>query len=137
MALGIYAVEVVDRYTEKVREVEVEAGSPDAARAVVASLGEITGPARLVRVVTTPKPPIDPAPIDGPAPKVQTIEQTGKQFKAMMLIFGGLMLVGGVSCSIGIAAGPESGATVLGGMLFVVGLLGWVCASVAAWWHHG
>lgn len=61
---------------------------------------------------------------------VQTIERTGKTYKAWMLVFG-------VAAVLGLVAtfrAPENGITPY---MFWVGLIGWVVVKGLAWWNHG
>lgn len=60
---------------------------------------------------------------------VQTIEQTGKRFKAMMA--GGV-----VAMLIGLTL-AMSGETEIGAVLMLLGLAAYIAARSAAWWHHG
>ena len=59
---------------------------------------------------------------------VQTIEKTGKQYKAIMLVGGLVAIVGIVFSLSGDAAGIP--VTLMGLGLFLV-------AKIAAWWSHG
>ena len=64
-----------------------------------------------------------------PQPAVHTIEQTGKSWKAGMLVFGTLFILGIV------VAGSGGGAA--GGGLAVVGAVGYLVVKIGAWWNHG
>ncbi len=71
--------------------------------------------------------PLTPPPL--PANDVQTIEQTGKQFKAGLLVGAALVAVGQGACLMG-EGGTGMGITLVG---FVVIL----ASGVLGWWHHG
>ena len=62
-------------------------------------------------------------------PKVQTIERTGKKYKAAMLV-GGLVTILGV-------VGITSGGSEHGMPMVVIGLAVYFVAKVGAWWAHG
>jgi hypothetical protein len=61
-------------------------------------------------------------------PRVQTIEKTGKGWKALMVI-SFLAIVAGIAIAI-------SGETT-GVMIAVCGFLAWIFARIGAWWCHG
>jgi len=73
--------------------------------------------------------------------KTQTIEQTGKGWKAATLIGGLLMLVGIVGTCAGIGNASQTGSAASMNPTFpiimVVGLLTTVTARLGAWWYHG
>jgi hypothetical protein len=62
-------------------------------------------------------------------PQVQTIEQTGKEWKAIQVI-GGFGVVVGVICVMAEAAE-------IGLALAVAGFLMFICGRLGAWWCHG
>jgi hypothetical protein len=64
-----------------------------------------------------------------PYKKVQTIEKTGKQFKAGMLAGVIMMLV-----AIPVACGGDIGGCVILGLM---GMCIFIISDVLAWWHHG
>jgi hypothetical protein len=64
--------------------------------------------------------------------RVVTVEQTGKKYKAMVLVGGAMILAGGVSCSL--QQGEITGA--LAGGLFLLGIIIFVGARMGAWWDH-
>jgi hypothetical protein len=64
---------------------------------------------------------------------VQTIEKTGKQYKAMMAVGVLLILIGGGMIGVGISTGQHSN----GLALLVGGFALYLLARIAAWWNHG
>jgi len=78
-----------------------------------------------------------------PAPLVQTIERTGKKWKALMLI-GALMFIGGTgTCMVGMSAEAQSqssllaGLGVIGFLVAALGLSTFVVGRICGWWYHG
>lgn len=80
-----------------------------------------------------------------PAQRVQTIEKTGKKWKAGMALSACAFIVGMGSCMVGGWATGDSGDPGAGAMLFVsfgmllatIGFVGFIIARIGAWWHHG
>ncbi|MGK0259430.1 MAG: hypothetical protein ACI96M_002872 [Candidatus Azotimanducaceae bacterium] len=77
-----------------------------------------------------------------PAPRVQTVEQTGKGYKALMVIGVLFILLGGIAMGVAASAGqsgnPDSeGAGGIGMALIVLGIMLNIFARVGAWWNHG
>lgn len=79
------------------------------------------------RPATTPATPVAQA-----APHVQTIEATGKQWKAIQLIGGLIAMAGFGSCAFTSGEGMFYSY-----FLGVGGLAIMVYASLGAWWQHG
>lgn len=82
-----------------------------------------------------PQPPSQPSPHFYPqhppqtvTHKVQTIEATGKSWKAAQLLSALAMIVGVL---VAIALPP------LGIFMFIGGLFVFCIARIGAWWHHG
>lgn len=76
-----------------------------------------------------------------PAKQVQTIEKTGKEWKAVILLGGVMMIAGLVVFALTIASdarpsGPNVGA-IAGLVAFIVGLVVYGIGRVGAWWYHG
>jgi hypothetical protein len=71
-------------------------------------------------------------------PRTQTIEATGKVWKAQILL-ASLMAVGGIiAAMVGDNAGKQGEAAGLLGRLAVVfGILWFIFARIGAWWNHG
>ena len=74
-----------------------------------------------------------PPPESPTAPEVQTVEQTGKKWKALEL-FGVGMTFGGCVIS-GIL--HKFGYGGFGVAVVLAGMATWGFASVSAWWDHG
>lgn len=73
---------------------------------------------------------------------VQTIEQTGKPWKALLLVSLGLLTLGVASCSWAVVRDPRALThppllSVTGATLAIVGLAGVISARLGAWWKHG
>jgi hypothetical protein len=58
----------------------------------------------------------------------QTIEKTGKTWKAGQLVGGLIMIVALASC-----VSSQEG----GGDLFVLGIIVWLGSRIGGWWYHG
>ncbi len=76
-------------------------------------------------------------------PDVQLTEQTGKRWKGMM-IAGALMAVGGCGTSVlmeMLLTPPKQSAAgrapALMGFVGLAGIVLFIYARIAAWWHHG
>ncbi len=65
--------------------------------------------------------------------RVQTIEQTGKQWKLGQL-GGGLMIIFGIFSFMVNAGSSEPSST--GALLLFFGLIVYVGSKFGAWWHH-
>jgi len=63
--------------------------------------------------------------------KVQTIEVTGKKWKAWKLVGGLAMFIGSPIFAL------LSGSLAVGGITFFVGLIIFSFAGFGSWWHHG
>ena len=61
-------------------------------------------------------------------PPVQTIEQTGKQYKGAQLLRGIAMVLGVVLVT--------THAEALGAVLLAGGLIAYIYGRFGAWWHH-
>jgi len=61
---------------------------------------------------------------------VVPIEATGKRYKAGMLLAGGIFVLG-------LALMVSEEARVFGGLVAIVGCIGYLVARVGAWWQHG
>ena len=77
-----------------------------------------------------------------PAPRVQTVEQTGKGYKALMVIGVLFILIGciamGVAASAGESGNPNAdGAGGIGLALVILGFILSLFARIGAWWNHG
>lgn len=72
-----------------------------------------------------------------PHPPVQTIEATAKLWKAVQAIGVLDILVGVVMLIIGIQTQGNPRLTAIGGLLFVLGFIGYSVGRVCAWWFHG
>lgn len=78
-----------------------------------------------------------------PAPLVQTIERTGKKWKALMLI-GFLTFLGGLgNCTVSMMAvgasqnAASAGFGALGFLIAIAGLVVLIVGRIGGWWHHG
>jgi len=60
----------------------------------------------------------------------QTIEQTGKKWKAIQLLAALLIAVG-------VALVFFQQPPIICAVVIVVGLLSWLVGSIGAWWYHG
>lgn len=69
-------------------------------------------------------------------PRVQTVEQTGKRWKAQQLL---AVLLVCISVVVIIAGGASTsvGAEVAGSLMLAAGAIWFVVARIGAWWHHG
>jgi len=68
----------------------------------------------------------------------QTIEATGKKYKKNQLLSLVAMGLGGGMIFTGIGNREPNGVLpVIGGFLFLGGLISYIRARVGAWWHHG
>lgn len=65
--------------------------------------------------------------------KPVTIAMTGKLYKAIMVAGAMLMIAGVASCTMAL---PEKRSALPGYTLFISGLLVFLGARIAAWWHH-
>lgn len=76
------------------------------------------------------------APVGG----VQTIEATGKKWKAFQLGFG-LMTVVGIVIFFSSLSDMSNTALIeigpIGMLMFVMGFFGYLVARIGAWWKHG
>ena len=68
--------------------------------------------------------PLNPA----PANQVQTVEATGKQFKAAQAVGFILALIGVILLF--------TEVFIVGGFFCVIGLIALLYGSIGAWWHH-
>ncbi len=67
---------------------------------------------------------------------IHTIEQTGKKFKKTQLIYSMMVALGMIMVFIGM--GTESAIIgILGFILIVIGITGYIVSKVGAWWEHG
>ncbi len=139
MALGIYEVIVVDPGTGTQSTVEIEASSPEEARAAIGELGHVES-VRLLKVVQSRS-----APRMTTQPRVQTIEQTSKEWKVLQF-FGGLGLVIGFTLLVIVfssagQASPDSawvgGLGLLSIGLIFVGVIMYIVGRIGAWWNNG
>jgi hypothetical protein len=71
--------------------------------------------------------------VHGVGPNIQTIEQTGKQWKLGQLV-GVLMVVFGLFSSMANAGASEPSST--GPLLLFFGVVLWIGSKIGAWWHH-
>ena len=75
--------------------------------------------------LSKPASKIEPNPV-----KVQTIEVTGKKWKAWKLVGGLTMFIGSSALAL------LSNSLPVGGITFFVGLLIFSFSGFGAWWHH-
>jgi DNA-directed RNA polymerase subunit M/transcription elongation factor TFIIS len=69
--------------------------------------------------------------------RVQTIEQTGKRWKAVQFV-GALVMLAGVICVLVACAGNLPVAVlVLGAVLATCGIVTFIIGRVGGWWFHG
>ena len=73
---------------------------------------------------------------------IQTIERTGKPWKALLLISLVFLTLGVASCSWAVVRDPRALShppllSVSGATLAIVGLAGVLVARIGAWWKHG
>ena len=68
--------------------------------------------------------------------EVQTIEKTGKKYKAAEIIGLSILFVGVFIGCAGHLRNSEGGG-IPGLMIALVGLVIWVWGGLGAWWHHG
>ena len=69
-------------------------------------------------------------------PNVQTVEQTGKGWKAGMLV-SVVLLLGGWTACIAPTDGDPGIRITLGTLAFVAGVAGYAYTRIGAWWFHG
>ena len=70
---------------------------------------------------------------------VQTIEQSGKKYKAMMLA-SVLVMLGSCGAFCNVSSDPNyqnTGKLSLTALVWCLGLFGWVGAKIGRWWNHG
>jgi hypothetical protein len=72
------------------------------------------------------------APIAAPAP-VQTVEQTGKRYKAQQAVGILALLTGVVMINVG---GPGSATKVFGVIITLIGAIMYIFSRIGAWWDH-
>lgn len=78
-------------------------------------------------------------------PPVQTVEKTGKFWKAQMLLAAMMTIVGVIMVCAGVqsmqatraAGGQVHASGGIGGLLVFGGLIWFIVARVLAWWNHG
>jgi len=70
-------------------------------------------------------------------PRVQTIEKTSKSLKAFQAVSAMLLLSGTVLLFIPIGGEKPGVFVAVSFAAFLLGLIGYVCARVLTWWHHG
>lgn len=73
---------------------------------------------------------------------IQTIEQTGKVWKALLLVSLVILTLGITSCSWSVIRDPRALThppllSFIGAALAIVGLAGVIFARIGAWWKHG
>lgn len=73
---------------------------------------------------------------------IQTIEKTGKTWKALLLVSLVLLTLGVASCSWAVMRDPRALTrppllSISGATLAIVGLAGVITARIGAWWKHG
>jgi hypothetical protein len=81
---------------------------------------------------------LDPDLLAQRASKVQTVEATGKDWKAAQLV-GALMLLAGfwLICS-GVGSGSDDGRRGLAGFIMAAGgFITWLVGRIGGWWYHG
>ncbi len=66
--------------------------------------------------------------------RVQTVEATGKKWKALQVLGTIAFMAGG---ALSLAAGQDKGALATGLVMLVGGITVTTFARLAAWWHHG
>lgn len=70
--------------------------------------------------------------------KVQTVELTGKKYKAHILLSGLGMSAGAALFFAGILPdSPNQDLALAGGCVFGAAFVWWVINAITAWWHHG
>jgi hypothetical protein len=72
------------------------------------------------------------APIAAPAP-VQTIEQTGKRYKAQLVVGILALLTGVIMINVG---EPGSATKVFGIIITLIGAMMYIFSRIGAWWDH-
>lgn len=65
----------------------------------------------------------------------QTIQLTSKKLKGQLLASGAAIVIGGVSTIAGACGGCDT-ITMVGALMFVAGIGGWIVTKVRIWWHH-
>lgn len=71
-------------------------------------------------------------------PRVQTVQQTSKFWKAQIMLAVLTMIAGiGVVVALTQTKGQEGIAVVCGGILIIGGIAWYIFARFMAWWHHG
>lgn len=115
--------------------IEVEASGTEAAAAKANACGMLVND---VVFLDAPRPTPPPV-IVTRAPRVQTIERTGKKWKGQQLA-GCLTSV--IALVVMISAAPETASddkyvSVFAGLAFFAGLCIWLHGRFGAWWHHG
>ena len=69
--------------------------------------------------------------------RVQTIERTSKHYKGLILIGASSICVGVFSCVASCNENPTPWWGTVGLWFFMAGVMLYVGARIAAWWHHG
>ena len=67
----------------------------------------------------------------------QTIEQTGKRWKAVQLVGGLVMVLGVGMCSLMPRGGDYEAQMTAGVGLLAIGLVVLIAGRLGAWWYHG
>jgi len=105
--------------------IELDAPTPSAAEEMAHRLNLL-----IERIDSVnPTAPPTPHPSPQPRPAVQTIEKTSKKWKLMMLAGAGLVLIG--------IPAFFSTQNTFSGLIVFAGLILYIYARLAAWWHHG
>lgn len=97
---------------------------------------------RVESVVEAPPKSAEPMLVRMEPGYIQTIEQTGKTWKALLLVSLVLLTLGIGSCSWAVMRDPRALTrppllSISGATLAIVGLAGVIVARVGAWWKHG
>ncbi len=70
-------------------------------------------------------------------PRVQTVEATGKLWKACQALGVLAIIVGVVVLIAGAQTKDNEGMVAIGALLFILGFIGYVIGRACAWWFHG
>ncbi|MFH0981679.1 MAG: hypothetical protein V2A79_09090 [Planctomycetota bacterium] len=138
----------LERGTGDPVDITFDAPTPSAAEEKANRMGVMVERIDLTETALAPlpPPPTQAAPtapsgrplVVRPVPTVQTIEKTGKIWKAIQLLSACAMIIGIPMVCSSVSSGPSaSPPSPVGILLALLGFLGVIVGRVGAWWYHG
>jgi len=70
------------------------------------------------------------------SPKTQTIEATGKKWKAMQLIGGVLIILAIISCSVAFSVEGSEPNGIVPALFWMAGIFTYLFGRIGGWWFH-